>query len=955
MGGRLALVVGSQCHSLQELSFVKSYAEDLRTALNAAGWGPAGKTDGLLLNPLASEFRAIVKSAFGMANEAGASLLIAYIGHGVARGTHNFFLMATDSPADTPDSENSLHFTQFIQERLIDCPSLDGLIFVVDACEAKEGTEGAAARWTEIVAASGGRMELLVASGADSAYDGCFTRTLLRIFNVGLPHRGERLLCGDVHPEIYGACEKQQAQYLAYSGGNVTRGDPGLWLVPNIARSRDAVTGRPAAGLVDLLTAAVIESDSVCERLMALEDSGAARLRLVIGPAGSGKSTLLALLIRPRVVESTTVADNYIKAAVFLDKTSTLESMADEMAAQLTATVRGFVSASQEVIDASVASGESMSGQFELKVVRPLSRCRRTGIIHLIIDGLDHPEPGARDVILTALHRLTSNATAHEVGHIHVIAGARVGDGIDGRDELSHAHRIVVEPPAVTDVVADVGIPSPGLVTEALAHMIGGWLIARLLREISDGTGATTSYSDLNELITARIELACDRGINSVRILSLLAAAGVGPVLPIRLLKDALDELGTQTSLAQIRDMVVRFGVLISRANPGLDEESLGISHSKLLETIGDYCENHQVPITDAHNAIVRGYRRKSASSSAVESYWQLAAPRHYLGSSETDVGSRDSRHALGYLLSLEVDSRATDNRDRWASWLPAFVRSVGQLHPDTLRARAQLAHWRGVLGDLRGAATEYQAVAADRESLLGPRHRDTLLARASAARWRGESEIGYATAAAAELDSVYNDMREELGETDRDTLTTLNNLAHWRGQSGDPAAAAAAMEQFVRDWGVTHSADKVGLLIARSNLASWRAQASGDAYAAVSTLEDLLEASTQQLGATDPTTLGIRNNLADWRGEAGDAAGAVVEFERIARDRKETLGADHPDTLRARNNLAAWRARASDVPRAVAELDQLAKDQARVLGSGHPDTATTLGNLAYWRQKANN
>ena len=47
--------------------------------------------------------------------------------------------------------------------------------------------EGAATRWTEVLAGNRGRMEVLVASGNGSAYDGCFTKTILSTFQTGCP------------------------------------------------------------------------------------------------------------------------------------------------------------------------------------------------------------------------------------------------------------------------------------------------------------------------------------------------------------------------------------------------------------------------------------------------------------------------------------------------------------------------------------------------------------------------------------------------------------------------------------------------------------------------------------------------------------------------------------------------------------------------------------------------
>ena len=357
----------------------------------------------------------------------------------------DFYSMARDSPPVSPDSDTAFLSTEFVRERLKKFPSLDGTLFLVDACQTQEGIQGAATRWMDVLAGNRGRMEVLVAAGAGSAYDGCFTKTILNTFQSGLATRGDSLLCADLQPEISAMCVSQP-QYLAYSGGNLSSGDPGLWLVPNIARCRDAVCGRPVAGLVDQLTTGVIITDVMREQLAFIAEWGASPLRLLVGPGGAGKSTLLALLIRPKLIDTLELPPSYIKAAVFLDTAATLETLAAELSAQLAVTVPGFSDAVKAVGDLSKDDLRQRSS-WDTAVMLPLTRCRRPGMrVQIIVDGLDQPRRGARQVILAALQHMTRTAAADALGHVRVIAGVRSGEGIDSgrraRARASHRHRV---------------------------------------------------------------------------------------------------------------------------------------------------------------------------------------------------------------------------------------------------------------------------------------------------------------------------------------------------------------------------------------------------------------------------------------------------------------------------------------------------------------------------------
>ena len=111
-GERRALVIGSQCRELNSLSFLPAVAEDLYQVLTTPDLGgcvPALSDGvGLLLDPSVAEAKAALRAAFTRASEDDATLLLAYIGHGVSV-YDDFYLLPVDGSA-APDSDTGLHF-----------------------------------------------------------------------------------------------------------------------------------------------------------------------------------------------------------------------------------------------------------------------------------------------------------------------------------------------------------------------------------------------------------------------------------------------------------------------------------------------------------------------------------------------------------------------------------------------------------------------------------------------------------------------------------------------------------------------------------------------------------------------------------------------------------------------------------------------------------------------------
>ena len=558
-------------------------------------------------------------------------------------------------------------------------------------------------------------------------------------------------------------------------------------------------------------------------------------------------------------------------------------------------------------------------------------------------------------MILAALHDMTHTIPSAELGHVRVIAGVRAGQDIDTGAALAHAHRIEIDAPTMADIAAAATASGVALSAEDLSRMVGesitgGWLTARLVGDIADSAGALEVIGDLAKLVTTSAQLGAADDQAALAMLSLIAAAGVGPVLPIGLLATAVAS-GEASALSWIRNAAVRFGALISRGNPGTDQETLGIGHLAFLHPVTVYLADNGYPLTWAHRALVSAVHGRPDPNEPVGAkslpketafYWLAAGPRHYLESERPEL-------AVKYLEALDTE-RAAENRDRWVTWLPTVTTALGSDHPATFTARHNLAYWRGRAGDPLGAISDFDALLTDRLRVLGADHLDTLTNRNDLANSRGQA--GEVHRAIAEFEALVTDQEHALSRDHHATLTTRHNLAYWRGEAGDVPGAIRECEALlpilVRVLGPDHS----DTLVLRGNLADWRGQ-DGDVSQAIADLKALLE-DRLRLGSPDNVdTLITRGNLAYWRGQDGDVSQAIADLKALLEDRLRVLGPDHPDTLLARRHLGDLRGQDGDVPRAIADLEGLLADMVRIHGADHSDTLKAEAALAHWRSES--
>ncbi|MFE9580984.1 caspase family protein [Nocardia sp. NPDC006044] len=676
-----------------------------------------------IVNPTVRNLQAALRSAFEAASRQQATLLLWFIGHGLSANGDYYFLARDSLESDAAgnailDSQFAVHLAQTLKERISGSPGLDGLLVVVDSCEAAAAADAGARNWPALVRQVSGRVDLLVASDDGKAYSGCFTETLLETFRTGIPAGGENLLAADLLAPVARACKNQQPQHFSYAAGSPTPvADHGLWLVPNVTRARDAVRDRPDASTVDELVRGLHVTKALRSQVNAVAEHGYERLRVLLGPGGSGKSTAVALLVRPDLLGlETAISAAHIGAAVFLTGTSTLRSVTEELAVQLERRVALLSAAGEIEPVATVISGEYR--KVTARLARALVTLGETGrTTTLLIDGLDLPtEHGHRDELWAAIETLTSHA---DFAHVRVIGTARSdadapplpsdlrmwrfelpmpGVGVVGDYLLRHAHDEHGEPwprSSVTRALTavDPGVPADGAWPDRPWRAVGGWLHARLIVQVDRFLGDADFAAGLpiDCLVRHRLghlqwSLSGPRAEAVGLLITVVVAAEAGPVLPIDIVRRALHDLGARTiDEAQVRDSAVGLGALIARRRPGSTGEHLGVAHTALKDPLRKANPRKDISSVRAHRAIIAALGQSGTAEAAA--YREVAAIRHYLGAGDP-VG------AFGALYALPSAS-LTDRIELWEAWLPNFTARLGPDHPETRRVRDTIAKWR--------------------------------------------------------------------------------------------------------------------------------------------------------------------------------------------------------------------------------------------------------------------
>ncbi|MFC9188800.1 serine/threonine-protein kinase [Streptomyces cyaneofuscatus] len=279
----------------------------------------------------------------------------------------------------------------------------------------------------------------------------------------------------------------------------------------------------------------------------------------------------------------------------------------------------------------------------------------------------------------------------------------------------------------------------------------------------------------------------------------------------------------------------------------------------------------------------------------------------------------------------------------------------LGPDHPDTLASRHEIGLTLSRTGRAADALREFGQVAAGRERTLGPDHPQTLAARQETAHVLGqlgrhfESHQVYAAVLAAR--------ERSMGPDHPETLRCRHHLALNLGRLGRPEESWQLARQVADDrarlLGATHPdtlATRYEVAYTLGRLGRWAE--------ALESYQDVARARAATLGPDHPGTLAARYEAGISLGRLGRSAEALELFRALVADRTRVGGPSDAETLRARHGLGVNLGRLGHWEEAVTEACEVCAIRESTLGPDHPDTvlsrrevAVALGWLGRWAE----
>jgi Tetratricopeptide repeat/NACHT domain len=937
VGERRILLIGSQCERLNHLAFLPAAARDLyevMTDRQLGGCVAALEGGGLLLDPSVRGSIEAIETAFQRASKDEATLIFAFIGHGVSVD-EDFYLLATDA-STTPTAQSAIHLVQLIKEQHREHSFVDGLIVLLDACFAGLAAIDAAAQWV------GGlhgtlRFEMLTAVADRPAADGCFSRSLTRTIRTGIANvPSEYLRCEKLKPVIESLCPNQTPHLPTWDS------DDGLYLAKNVARfsiNDSWIRTRAAVEVERLLWC--FQPTMQLDQLVATTD--AKRYVALTGLAGSGKSALAAALVRPALAGGN-VPEGFVQAIFFISEGITSGDVARDLSLQLSSAVPGFAQA-QNKFRSQIKPEELVQlDSLQQEVLRPLLLLDTSHPVRIVLDGLDRLSPGSALPVNLLVEVL---ATDPRLPKIKLLVTSRPDTHLPAAPETIEMGR--PDDRLIGLYLEQRGVPARFQQT-IIHNARGNWLVARLLADLAstgDSAFGATLPDSLTEIYRGVLRRAAGtdrRWRDELRpVLSVLAAAGVGPVLPIQLLCAASKTLGGPSGTTRVRDVLVDLRGFVVRGKPGTDDEHVGVFHQTFAEYLLDpEAGEFGSEAREAHTAILEAI----AELAPIVEHNMFSPLQRYSSAAEAEHFWAVGRYFEAMAsLAMRASDIPAENLERWKSWFERASIALGPENEYTLATRNNIASWTGRTGKRDEALRLFRELLPDQTRTLGSDHPSTLLTRNNIANWTAET--GSWNEALRSFQGLLPDEVRVLGNDHPDTLRTRNNIAGWVGETGDGREALRLFRQLLPDRERVLGPNHPDTLITRNNVAAWTGR-TGDPHEALRLFRELLTVRERVLGLNHPETLMTRKDIAIWIGAIGDGQEALRLLEQVFPDQDRVLGSNHPDTLLTRASIAFWIGQLGNGPEALRLFRQLLVDQETVLGHNHPDVLATRASIAH-------
>ena len=905
MGERRALIIASQCEARHHLGFLPEVAAELRDVVMDArlgccvpavsDWDEPRVSRGLVTDPTVDQTERLLEVAFRAASDEEATLFIAYLGHAVERDGELF--LQTFDAAEYPNDRTAVAIGRRVYQYVKDYPRVDGLVVLVDSCQAGLGVHDAGRDWVKAVSQAGRRLEVLSATGLEAAYGGAFSRAVTTLMRQGDSGLGDTLHCRDACEWAQSYCDRQAPWWLGFNAGRpVSGGDEGLWLGrnPTPRGSASPLRDTPVYGQILRLTECFQPTALVTQVVAtALRE----RCLALVGEPGTGKSALAAALVRPGLAAD--IPERFVHAFVSLGEGDTLGSIARQIGQHLSLSVPGYDDASPRADQVARADEADADDPLDRYLGLPLRQLEPEVPVRVVFDGVDQLTPDVVGELLGSVSRLTRDPTT---GALRILMTVRpdvvLPPGIHDIEVGRAADEAIAAYLAERDITGSLG-------AEIVRYAAGNWLLARLCADIG-GVGSDGPET-LPNLYQRHIRALGERAEGAVAaasirtVLSVLAAAGTGPVLPIELLLQVTSALGGSSEVSRLRDTLALLtgsqASLVVRTHPGSADEHAGLFH----ETLTDYLR-HGPSMTTLVHAAHRALLAALVSAAPRDQYDPLSAAHRYAATAEAEHLWALERFDEA-VDSLEARPAATlrERQERWRKWHGRAIAERGVHDPVTLKLARGLARSTGRQGYRADALRQLEGVLADYQRIRGPRHKEVLRTRGQLA-WE-LAESGFVREALAEYAALVPIQEEVLGPGHDDVFWTRSSQALWTGRSGDYQGAARMMLELVADQIPVQGANHPMVLKNTIGRAEWVGRLQGPA-AAIGILEGVVQDSENAHGPDSDVTLRARRALAKWQQKAMSAAARY----RTRAAKSAARGVDEvPRTARAYPAIG-WR-----------------------------------------------